>query len=100
MTSSGGEDKTGAHEALGAGIDSTSHNGDARAVALRGDLYGYRPSILALGDVMMTCATPFVAAVYGRWGRGKSTFMNSVREHVRGSASRSCIITTRLGATG
>ena len=39
MTSSGGEDKTGAHEALGAGIDSTSHNGDARAVALRGDLY-------------------------------------------------------------
>ena len=64
------------------GIDASSHNGDPRTLIAAEDWYGYTPSVEAASDVIRTCVTPFVVAVYGRWGRGKTMFMRSIRERL------------------
>ncbi|WP_299621028.1 P-loop NTPase fold protein [Pelagibius sp.] len=46
------------------------------------DLLGYQPYVDALVEVLaqQDLQTPFAVGVFGRWGTGKSTFMNLLRE--------------------
>ena len=46
------------------------------------DLLGYQPYVDALVEVLAQkdLQTPFAVGVFGRWGTGKSTFMNLLRE--------------------
>ncbi len=69
------------------GIDSQSHNGDPIAINTSNDLYGYYESANVLAKTVDKCATPFVVGVYGRWGRGKSTFLKTLKSELSISAN-------------
>ncbi|MCH7664030.1 MAG: hypothetical protein IH859_09220 [Chloroflexi bacterium] len=64
------------------GIDLQSHSGDPIELEPRTDLYGYLPPARLLAITLLRCATPLVVGIYGRWGRGKSTFMNTLKNEI------------------
>lgn len=64
------------------GIDSQSHNGDPVELSETNDLYGYYKSAKMLAKTVEECATPFVVGIYGRWGRGKSTYLNTLKKEL------------------
>jgi ATPase subunit of ABC transporter with duplicated ATPase domains len=71
------------------GIDSNSHNGDPVELSETNDLYGYYKPVRALAKTLGACSTPFVVGIYGRWGRGKSTYLNSLKAELDRSGGES-----------
>lgn len=49
------------------------------------DLLGYQPYVKALFSTICTddLKTPFVIGIYGKWGSGKSSLMNFIKEKIR-----------------
>lgn len=64
-------------------INVQSHSGDPITLSEKTDLYGYYDTAKALAETLNTCQTPFVVGIYGRWGRGKSTFLKTVRRELK-----------------
>jgi hypothetical protein len=44
----------------------------------RPDQYGYYPRARALADLVTKTPTPFTVGIFAEWGRGKSTFLETV----------------------
>src|SRR5262245_25409379 len=70
------------------GIDSRSHNGDPIVLTQDNDLYNYYKPAEALAKTIEECATPFVVGIYGRWGRGKSTFLTTLEGQLGGDKKK------------
>jgi hypothetical protein len=70
------------------GTDLGSHSGDPIVLNNNNDLYGYYSSATTLASTVLKSETPLVVGVYGRWGRGKTTFIDTLRERISASSSK------------
>jgi pantothenate kinase-related protein Tda10 len=64
------------------GVDSESHSGDPITLNKDNDLYEYYMTAKRVAKTIEESATPFVVGIYGRWGRGKSTFLNTIKNEL------------------
>jgi hypothetical protein len=71
------------------GTDLESHSGDPIVLTTANDLYHYYTAAATLADTLLNRAiTPLVVGIYGRWGRGKTTYLDTIKDRIDASSRK------------
>jgi KAP family P-loop domain len=70
------------------GTDLGSHSGDPIVLTATNDLYQYYTAAATLADTLLKSATPLVVGIYGRWGRGKTTYLDTLKDRISARSTK------------